>query len=515
MSINVFILLVGLALHLATEECTSVSSDQPDTCKACDAVINGKKYCSQCNGGGFDQASPAPTDGVCSPDNAVCNAKAEGKCTTCTGSSFMYKGGCYKDSQAPGNTMCEATDGVCTRDKAGYFVLPGADASHQSVIPCGDDTVVTVSGDKKYKGVLHCTQCNTPDPAQDTNTAKAATCTTCEDGYFVDSSKGCTACDGSCKTCEATGDTKCKSCTEETHFLGAASGQAGKCISCGDASGSTWKGVDGCLKCTASGNANTLATCTECQEGKYLKTGNTPSCVSAEECTGGFFPTTDTSGKKVCAPCNEADKGGIADCAKCSLKAASARAGPLITCSECITNNLSPLKDACLTDCPAGMYANNKVYTPCHELCAGCQTDDKETSCTACYPGFILVRAGATDKGTCVRECTGAAGTGCESNMCNAKIAGSNYCPKCVTGQAPINGICTSVTRSARDAVGCAPSDGKCTACIGGYFLQFGGCYEKTQFPGKMVCTDVDSQRKCNSCLKFVMYILTLLRSWK
>ncbi|KAE8301847.1 High cysteine protein [Giardia duodenalis] len=70
----------------------------------------------------------------------------------------MYKGGCYKDSQAPGNTMCEAANaGVCTQAKEGYFLLPDADDSHQSVIPCGDDTVVTVSGDKKYKGVLHCT----------------------------------------------------------------------------------------------------------------------------------------------------------------------------------------------------------------------------------------------------------------------------------------------------------------------------------------------------------------------
>eukprot|EP00701_Giardia_intestinalis_P005973 XP_001709797.1 VSP [Giardia lamblia ATCC 50803] len=63
------VFLISLALQLATEECTTVSGDQPDTCKACSAVINGKKYCSQCNGGG---SQSAPTDGVCSADNNEC-----------------------------------------------------------------------------------------------------------------------------------------------------------------------------------------------------------------------------------------------------------------------------------------------------------------------------------------------------------------------------------------------------------------------------------------------------------
>ena len=104
------VLLIGLALQLATEECTPVSSGGPNTCKACDAAINGKKYCSQCNDTGNSNSGGAPTDGVCSADNNECSQKQDGKCTQCAQKSFMYKGGCYKDSQAPGNTMCETAE---------------------------------------------------------------------------------------------------------------------------------------------------------------------------------------------------------------------------------------------------------------------------------------------------------------------------------------------------------------------------------------------------------------------
>ena len=164
-------------------------------------IIGDAEICSQCNRG---ESQSAPTDGVCSADNNECSQKQDGKCTQCANRSFMYKGGCYKDSQAPGNTMCEtANAGVCTLAKAGYFLPPDADRdnAHQSVIPCGDEEEITVKDGKKYKGVLHCTQCSTPDPAQDTNTAKAATCTACEDGFFVDSSNGCTACPENRLTC--------------------------------------------------------------------------------------------------------------------------------------------------------------------------------------------------------------------------------------------------------------------------------------------------------------------------
>ena len=347
--------------------------------------------------------------------------------------------------------------------------------------------------------MLHCTQCNTPDPAQDTNTAKAATCTTCEDGFFVDSSKGCTACPENCLTCTDGIANKCTSCTAETHFLAATTGQEGKCISCGDVQDSNgWKGVAGCAKCTKPQSAGP-ATCTECQADKYLKTeSGTASCVSAEECKDGFFPTADAQGKKVCAKCSDTANGGIEDCAKCSLKATSARAGPMVTCSECTTHNLSPLKDACLTACPAGMYANSKVCTPCHESCASCSTN-AETSCTACYPGSVLSRSSG-DAGTCIKECTGDFMAHCKADGCSLNVGGSKYCDQCEEGYAPVDGVCTKVASTTRDASGCKASGGKCTECGANYALLSGGCYNTQKLPGSSVCTAAKNNRQCQTC---------------
>ena len=209
---------------------------------------------------------------------------------------------------------------LCTvvADGSKYFLPPAGEADnlHQSVIPCGDDSVVTVKGDKKYKGVLYCTQCSTPATADDTSTPKAATCDKCASGYFVDTA-ACTKCHESCLTCADGTPDKCKSCTPETHFLGATGDGPGKCVSCGDATGSGgWTGVTGCAKCTKPNTAG-AATCTECTTNYYLKTaGSITSCVA--DCSEGFFATTVGSVKK-CARCSNNANGGIADCGECSL----------------------------------------------------------------------------------------------------------------------------------------------------------------------------------------------------
>ncbi|EFO63963.1 VSP [Giardia lamblia P15] len=411
-------LWIGLVLQLARAECTPTSGDS-STCKICGAIIGGASYCSQCNDSGSDPSSGAPTDGVCTADNNECSAKKDGSCTQCAQKSFMYKGRCYKDSQAPGNTMCEtAQDGKCTTARVGYFVPPGADASHQSVIPCGDDAVITVKDDKKYKGVVHCAQCNTPDAASDTVTAKAATCT-------------------------------------------------------------------------------------ECVADKYLKTDSgATSCVSAEECKDGFFPTTDKSGKRVCVSCNDTSNGGINDCAKCSPRVSVAKEGPTITCTECATDNLSPLKDECMAACPAGTYANNNVCAPCHKSCASCQANDKETSCTACYPGHSLLYGVGGATGTCIKECTGEFGANCADGQCTADVGGAKYCAQCKDGYAPIDGVCTEFKSNTRNLPECSPKNGKCTKCTGNYALLSGGCYNTQTLPGKSVCKAVANSNdgKCKTC---------------
>ncbi|ESU40539.1 Variant-specific surface protein [Giardia duodenalis] len=482
--------------QLGTDQCVEVTGGAANTCKTCGAIIGGTKYCSACNDSG---STAAPTDGVCTADNAVCSAKSNGVCTTCTGSSFMFQGGCYATANAPGNTMCtQAANGICSAAAAGYFVPPTADRdnSHQSVIPYGDVEEIAVKDNKKYKGVAHCTQCSTPATAVDTTNAKAATCTACEDGYFVENA-ACTQCHSSCLTCSAAGDSKCKSC-KNGYFLGATSDTAGKCIQCSSKAETNWPGVDNCAKCTSSGQSGTAATCTECANNYYLKTdGSTTSCVAAEQCNNGFFPTTDSKNKKVCVKCSDNNNGGIANCAKCSLAASPTRAGAAVTCTECTSNKLSPLGDACLAVCPAGTYDSSNVCTPCHTSCASCESNANQDSCTACYPGHVLSKSDGSTAGTCIPECTGRYAENCEANQCTAVLGGSKYCSKCKSGFVPVNGLCVSATT--RAPTGCTPGEGVCTACTDTYFLQSGGCYLSTAYPGNTLCSQATTG-KCTNC---------------
>ena len=258
--------------------------------------------------------------------------------------------------------------------------------------------------------------------------------------------------------------------------------------------------MDNCAKCTSSNTQNTPATCIECAGDLYLKTdGSTTSCVAAEQCNNGFFPTTDSSNKKVCVKCSDKTKGAIADCAKCSLQVSSARAGAAVTCTECgSTKKLSPLKDACLDSCPAGTY-DNSICTPCHTSCAECNGNANQDSCTACYPGSVLNRttdSGST--GTCIPECTGRYAENCEPDMFTANIGGSKYCSKCKSGYVLVDGLCVSAGTRAAPA-GCTPGDGVCSSCTGTYFKESGGCYLSTAYPGNTLCSNA-AAGKCTTC---------------
>ncbi|ESU42665.1 Variant-specific surface protein, partial [Giardia duodenalis] len=483
-----------------TETC--ITGADPGQCAPnhCNVQIGDSVYCSQCSGGSSETSSPAPTNGVCTTDNNECSVKADGRCTTCAHESFMFQGGCYATAKAPGNTMCtNAASGVCNAAADGYFVPPAADrdASHQSVIPCGDDSVVTVKDDKQYKGVANCLTC-TPPGSGSADAPTAATCTKCEDGYFVDTNKGniCSACAENCLTCTSATETTCQSCTANTYFLGAPNEGQGPCVSCGDASGETWKGVANCAKCNKPADQNTPATCTECAEGYYLKTDGTSSCVT--DCGEGFFATTVDNVKK-CVSCSAVGNGGIANCKTCSLLAQGSRAAPLVSCLTCEGRNLlTPTKEACLDACPAGSYSSGGACAPCDPSCTECSAAGAER-CTACPAGRMLRYAdeGQPDQGgQCVAECTVGA-DGCAE--CGLAIGGTRYCSKCATETwAPQNGVCAN-TAAARSTFCTTASGGVCTQCAAGYFIQEGGCYQTTRLPGKSVCT-TESGGKCQAC---------------
>ena len=247
-------IFAGLAIQIAwaekvTERAREAQCANNANCaaNACNVLIGDKLYCSQCETGFV------PINGQCA-DKEGAKTKCKGTdgtgasdrtCAQCAEQTFMYKGGCYQTTQAPGSTMCQAAaEGKCTTapESKAYFVPPEADKAHDSVVSCGDATGVTLT-DKTYKGVDGCTKCDAPALAEASG-AKAATCTACQAdkylktttdsatscvtekectdaaGFFVDTTGGkkCSKCADTCKTCE-TGAAKCTSCNENKPYL--------------------------------------------------------------------------------------------------------------------------------------------------------------------------------------------------------------------------------------------------------------------------------------------------------
>ena len=116
-------------------------------------------------------------------DTAGCRKNSGGSVTTdkaCgqrDGPYFLYKGGCYSTSDATGQKPCtKAVDGVCTTVASGYFILPGATKTDQSIMACDDTAEITLTNTKKYAGVANCETCGAPNVASEAD-AKATTCT--------------------------------------------------------------------------------------------------------------------------------------------------------------------------------------------------------------------------------------------------------------------------------------------------------------------------------------------------
>ncbi|ESU39863.1 Variant-specific surface protein, partial [Giardia duodenalis] len=329
--------------------------------------------------------------------------------------------------------------------QAGILRSLEQDAAYQSVIPCGDDSVVTVKGDKKYKGVLHCTQCQAPS-ANAGGEAVSAVCNTCENGFFVQTTgntKTCEACDGTCKTCSGIGTNKCTACTAETHFL-ASTTTEGPCVSCGTVQ-STWSGVANCAKCTKPIDQNTPAVCTECADSYYLKTATgatPPSCVGASECGKGLFPTT-VSNVKTCISCSTTVNGGITDCSECSLLPSASRSSTvLVTCTKCGSDKYLKTaadgtttcveKTACKDDFfPVDDPTNGNKCISCGDEtsgvpnCAKCTaptTTGQKPTCSECTSGYKL------EGETCVSSSTN------KSGLSTGAIAGISVAAVVVVG---------------------------------------------------------------------------------
>ncbi|KWX15022.1 Variant-specific surface protein [Giardia duodenalis assemblage B] len=317
-----------LAIYLAVGALAAVTctGDQLTPCNTdqCE-TLGTTQICIQCK-----EEGKVPIDGVC-VDKAVAGDKCktangaaittEKVCGQCGSGYFLHSGGCYStDAGKPGRTLCTtAGEGVCTQGAEGYFAVPGAAKTGESVVKCDDSTTgVTVSGNSgPYKGVQNCATCNAPAISSSGGTA---ICTKCAQSNYLTTNNACTA------DCEA-----------NTHFSTETPESGKKCFACNDSN----NGVDGCEKCAAPSESTNKPTCTKCST-KYLKTAadGPTTCVEKTACKDDYFTVDDSTNGHKCVSCGDetgvtdasnAKWNGVANCTKCTQPSAAGTA----KCEEC------------------------------------------------------------------------------------------------------------------------------------------------------------------------------------
>ncbi|KAE8301267.1 VSP [Giardia duodenalis] len=518
--------LAGVLVQIAwaekvAERAAQCADNTNCAAEACNVLIDGKLYCSKCK---TELVGHAPVNGVCadvSSSKEICKINAEGKCTECAGQSFMYKGGCYQTSQAPGSSMCQAADaGKCTTapESKAYFVVPEVDRkpTGQTVVSCGDATGVTLA-DKTYKGVDGCTKCEAPAPA-DASGAKAATCTACQAdkylktttdsatscvtekectdaaGFFVDTTGGkkCSKCDPGCKTCK-TEAAKCTSCKDDKPYLKKDAGDTGTCVTEADCkNGNTHYADDTepktCKTC-AEGTSDGCATCEKSADGAVAcKTcGNQkkvqpnkkgciakcPETVSAEkdgvcECVEGYVPDNAGTGctKKSDPQCN------TPGCKTCSEPKTSKE-----VCTECEDAKALTPTGQCIDNCGdlGGYYAGTNEGGK--KACKKCEVENcllcnGQGQCETCKDGYYK---------------SGAACAKCDTSCKTCANGNSNGCTSCESSKAlSYEGEGTGTCKP-----GCEPNANNCEKCE----LTVDGtaycskCKDASQFPQNGVCS--------------------------
>ncbi|EFO61757.1 VSP [Giardia lamblia P15] len=476
---------VGLIVQLAwaeqAKERAGVASCADDTnnCELCDVLIGDKLYCSKCKASAVGHA---PIDGKCADaaSKTPCKENADGKCTECTGQSFMYKGGCYQVSQEPGQTMCKtAADGKCTEAPASksYFVIPETkrQPTGQTVVWCGDNAGVT-SGGQTYKGVI-----------------------------------GCTTCDGSKLTADASGEAVCSACGNNK-IVKIAKDSATSCVTeddCTGAEGFFVKGNLGSKTCEACAETcktckTEAAKCTSCKNDKpYLKKAQsqdqTGECVTEEVCKReGTHYADDSKEPKTCRTCAE---GTFEACEACEKSREGA-----VTCRRCKSQKkVQPNKKGCIDACPPNVsvdshgicecvegYVPDEIGTGCKEESAppappvaqcstpGCKTCDKpktdEEVCTECEDPKLL-----TPTGQCIDKCGDLGGyyegtNDKKKKACKkCEVANCLLCNekgKCAACKAGFYGeACAACNSACKNCSG--PTAADCTECSSGRALKY------------------------------------------
>ncbi|ESU39739.1 Variant-specific surface protein [Giardia duodenalis] len=118
--------------------------------------------------------------------------------------------------------------------------------------------------------------------------------------------------------------------------------------------------------------------------------------------------------------------------------------------------------------------------------------------------------------------------TDCVENKCVMFNRGITLCTECKSGKVPINGACVGAGDSSVDTSVCVTTQTndngatkRCTSCTGRtgsrsddpnaettYFLFYGGCYSKDEWPGSHICKTV-SNGMCSVCETYSESVFT------
>ena len=381
-------------------------------------------------------SSPQAIAAGCTGRDGVALTDSSTACESCSGEFFLFRGGCYKIGEAPGNEICTAASGgKCTACKTeGSYIFQNT----ATTVTIGNECILCsdAKGADGYKGVANCNTC------QVSNSAGAATCSACQEGYYKDST-ACTKCAETCATCTAAD--RCTSCPEGKYLNG------NTCVTDSGCTGNTYPDPETmtCKTCT-----EIHAQCTQCSfdsskgrpqcsacSGQILKTelDGTVTCVEEAQCATGntHFKTDDNR----CVPCS--DTTGIANCATCSSKT---------VCTACLN----------------GYIKNNggSACESCGNNCATCTTASDMSTCSKCLPGYFL-KTGSPNE--CV-PCGDTAKGGIEGCAECDNQSGILKCTKCKPNRRSKgeSGNYTCEEKTCEDPTACGGTAGACDAIVVG-----------------------------------------------
>ncbi|EFO61763.1 High cysteine membrane protein Group 1 [Giardia lamblia P15] len=164
-------------------------------------------------------------------------------------------------------------------------------------------------------------------------------------------------------------------------------------------------------------------------------------------------------------------------------------------CRRCLVDNCVTCNgESSCGVCEDGYYPGRGHCKECNDDCRTC-SGPEETQCLSCNPG--KVHSKGIGPASCIDECKENE-DGCAT--CGSMIAGSKYCSVC-RGQTsfPLEGVCQAKnSRTAGDVCENVVA-GRCTRCLGDYFLYKGGCYSSSRLPGNQVCS-VAFDGNCLEC---------------